>query len=244
VPVDRPDGLQLAGQMIPAEGEIAGDWWDIIIGADGRVTVVVVDVSGHGPAAALLAVELKAVIRAGLRSGHDPNALLDGPARDVFAGQPAMFATAVIIDLDPAARRLRWINAGHPPPLLLTAAGELHSLDPTGPLINSLTSGTTRASRPFDRGDVLLAYTDGLIESRGPDDVTVTEEALLPALRGVTTAAGTVDRVLALLERTTGRHRHRDDITVVSAYQGDPATGPRPPAASRPASNESESFGQ
>jgi sigma-B regulation protein RsbU (phosphoserine phosphatase) len=221
-PADRPDGLQIAGQMIPAEGEIAGDWWDTITDPDGRVTIVVVDVSGHGPAAALLAVELKAVIRAGLRTGHDPGALLDGPARDVFAGQPAMFATAVIIEFDPAARRLHWINAGHPPPLLLSASGQLYPLDPTGPLINPLTAGTARASLPFEPGDVLLAYTDGLIESTGAEDVTVTEAALVQTLRGTTTAAGAVDQVLALLERLTGRHRHRDDITVVSAYQGAP----------------------
>jgi sigma-B regulation protein RsbU (phosphoserine phosphatase) len=218
VPADLPGGLQIGGQMIPAEGEIAGDWWDVVIDSDGRVVVVVVDVSGHGPAAALLAVELKAVIRAGLRTGQELSALIDGPARDVFTGQPSMFATAVIIELDPAARQLNWVNAGHPPPLLLTATGQLRTLDPTGPLINPLTSGTGRARSAFDPGDVLLVYTDGLVESRGPDDVTVTEDALVEALRGTTTAASTVGRVLALLERQTGHHRHRDDITVVSAY--------------------------
>lgn len=218
---DQPNGLQIAGHMIPAEGEIAGDWWDFVTHPDGRVVVMLVDVSGHGPAAALLAVELKAVIRAGLRTGHDLAALVDGPARDVFSGQPAMFATAIVIEFDPAADRLRWVNAGHPPPLLLTAAGVAHSLDPTGPLINPLTSGTTAATVPFEPGDVLLAYTDGLIESPGPDQITLPESALLQALRATTTAAGTVDTVLALLERHTGRHRHRDDITVVSAYRTD-----------------------
>ncbi|SOD72205.1 serine phosphatase RsbU (regulator of sigma subunit) [Jatrophihabitans sp. GAS493] len=223
-------GLQIAGEMVPAEGEIAGDWWDTIRHPDGRVTLLLADVSGHGPAAALLAVALKAVLRAGVRTGQNSAELLDRPARDVFTAQPAMFATAVIIEFDPTANQLHWANAGHPPPLLLTADGQVHQLDPTGPLINPVTSGTTRRTIAFGPGDSLLAYSDGLIESPDQHDVTLSEAALVQAVRGTTSAPQVVDVVLALLESHTGSHRHRDDITVVSAYRSPELQQPAPMA--------------
>lgn len=212
-----PAGLDLHGEVVPAEGEVGGDWWDVIVDPAGRVTLVLADICGHGTSAALLAVELKAVLGSGLRSGQSVMSLLEGPAREVFANRPDMFATAVILRIDLSARELVWANCGHPAPLLIAADGQMRMLHSTGGLIHPSLPGATLGRTGFTPGALLFAYSDGLSEARDAHRIPLRIDTLADALRGSRSAADACTGARRLLEQHTGTRRHRDDVTLLAA---------------------------
>lgn len=230
-PPQLPAGVDVQGVMVPAEGEVAGDWWDTISHPDGTLTLLLADVSGHGPVAALRAVALKAVLCAGLRSGQTAASLLDGPARAIFAEHYDMFATVVVIDLDPAAGELRWVNAGHPAPLLTAADGSVRWLGTTAPMIHPALSGVACGRAPFVPGSTLFAYSDGVTDAGRSRGSTLDEQTLITTVREAGSATEACTNVLELLDRHTGQHRQRDDVTVLAARRRRATT---PPEVVRP----------
>ena len=216
---ELPAGLEVQGVMVPAEGEVAGDWWDTISHPDGTVTLLLADISGHGPRSALRAVALKTVLCAGLRSGISIATLLDGPARQVFAENYDMFATAVIIDLDPAAGELRWVNAGHPAPLLVAADGDVRWLHSTAPMIHPALSGVTGDHAPFEPGATVFAYSDGVTDPGHFFGSGLDEPTLVATVRAAESATDACASALAVLDQRTGQHRQRDDVTVLAAHR-------------------------
>ena len=106
--------LSVHGELHPAEGVLAGDWWGVIPLAGDRTALLVVDVSGHGPLAGLVTMRLRAVMTVALRSGLDPATALERAAVALADTDDGRFATALAVVLDPVGGRLRWANAGHP----------------------------------------------------------------------------------------------------------------------------------
>jgi sigma-B regulation protein RsbU (phosphoserine phosphatase) len=178
-------GVVLRGRVDPAEGELAGDWFDSFDLPDGRVGVIVGDVSGHGAAAGVFALRLKQLLGAALSSGVAPGVAVEW-AVERLGETDEMFATAIVAVVDPPTGTLQYANAGHPEPLLLrlgaehTPAGHgggpagdggpaVTVLRVTGPLVSSLLAqpGAWRSESVRLRpGDVFFAYTDGLVECR------------------------------------------------------------------------------
>jgi serine phosphatase RsbU (regulator of sigma subunit) len=169
-PAAQPGHLQVAVRYQPAAAgaQIGGDWYDAFELPDGRLTVVVGDVSGHDRHAAAGMSQLRNLLR-GIS-----HALLKPPARVLAALNQAMttlrvdvFATVVLAHIDPD-NTVVWSNAGHPPPVLMGPDGAVHLLDPPAePLLG------IRRRRPGADHTVRLApgasivfYTDGLIERR------------------------------------------------------------------------------
>jgi len=157
--------------------EIGGDFVHILrCPASGRVTTTVIDVSGHGLAAALtvnrLFGELERVI-AEARGDVTPAHLMTQLNRYIFLTMSAhsMFATAACVQIDPSARSLRWVVAGHPPPLLRMRNGKVERLDCTTLVLGAAPPeafDTEEACRPMDHGDCVIIYTDGAFEARCP----------------------------------------------------------------------------
>lgn len=165
--------------------EIGGDFLFIhrSESASGQTFIVLVDVSGHGVAAALavnrLHGELVRLCAAAEQAGR-PEALSAG---DLIAGlnayvfltlaPQAVFATAVCVRIDPGpgpdAVAVQWCNAGHPPAFLRSRAGAVHRLGPTTTMLGVLDPDTyepAAQSMPAFPGDLVLLYTDGLPETR------------------------------------------------------------------------------
>jgi HAMP domain-containing protein len=115
-------GVVLRGRVDPAEGELAGDWFDSFDLPDGWVGVVVGDVSGHGATAGVFALRLKQLLGAALNSGKPPGEAVEW-AVDSLGETDEMFATAVVVVIDPLTGALHYANAGHPEPLLLHRGG-------------------------------------------------------------------------------------------------------------------------
>ncbi|WP_322768578.1 CHASE3 domain-containing protein, partial [Frankia sp. Cr1] len=116
-------GLVVRGRVDPAEGELAGDWFDSVDLPGGRVGVVVGDVSGHGSAAGVYALRLKQLLGAALTGGvSDPGAAIEWVV-DNLGETDEVFATAVVAVVDPATGTVEYANAGHPQGLLLRRSG-------------------------------------------------------------------------------------------------------------------------
>jgi serine phosphatase RsbU (regulator of sigma subunit)/PAS domain-containing protein len=166
-------GLDLAVRYLPAtEGAtVGGDWYDAFPLADGRVGLVIGDVSGHNIASASTMGQLRSLLRAYAIDNLSPGRALERTNAAVAQLLPDALATVVYAVLDPATGDLAYANAGHPPPIVATGAGQAEYLDDTaGTMLGACaTASFTTRHRRLPPGASLLCYTDGLIEHRRHD---------------------------------------------------------------------------
>jgi serine phosphatase RsbU (regulator of sigma subunit) len=215
-PFELP-GLQVMVSYLPAESavRVGGDWYHAQPLPDGRVVLAVGDVAGHGLGAANGMAHLRFALIAWLSIGiDDPAALLGHLNR--LCGQLRITGTAVLAVFDPAGGDLRWARAGHAAPLL-ARAGTAAALDlPKGLLLGADDRAVyeLRAPRLAD-GDLLLFYTDGLVERRRADDPPLVDE-VLEVLAAASVAPGelTLSRLAVHLN-----HPSPDDDTCTLAVR-------------------------
>ncbi len=170
LPAGLPDtpGIEIAVRYLPTEDGLAGgDFYDCVVRPDGMVGVIVGDVVGHGLEAASAMGQLRSSWRILQQLRVAPGRALEH--LDRFAGDVdgAAAATAVCMDVL-ADGTVAYACAGHPPPLLVPRDGPARYLldgrsTPLGMGLYRYTTGVA----PFARDDLLLLYTDGVIERRG-----------------------------------------------------------------------------
>lgn len=166
-PVPEVPGLEIAVRYQPAVSVvgIGGDWYDAVVTPSGRFVAVIGDVTGHGAEAVATMAQLQAVIVHLLRI-DTPGALVLSHASTMLA-TAGTYATAQIVEVDMGQGTLRYVNAGHPYPLLRRANGEVEVLSGgRRPLLGVDAPVQPDAECRFEPGDELLLYTDGLIERR------------------------------------------------------------------------------
>jgi anti-sigma regulatory factor (Ser/Thr protein kinase)/anti-anti-sigma regulatory factor len=213
---------RIAARYLVAGHEQAagGDWFDAIPLADGTVALIVGDVVGHGVAASAAMGQLRAVLAELLAAEKDLEHVLK--RADAFAARmPALrAATLVLAVLDPADGEVRYTTCGHPPPLVIGTEGTARYLEGTG--TGPLGTGTAPvlAADRLASGELLLLYSDGLIER--PDQTMAEGMAELAAVAA--DAAGTLgadpaaaERVCQLTVEQLTRAGHADDITALAA---------------------------
>ena len=165
------DGLALAVRYLPAtDGAFAGgDFYEAVQLGGGRLGIAVGDVVGHGPEAAAAMGQLRSALRAYALEGRAPARVLQLLSRYADGVAGARGATLVYAIVDPGARQLRFASAGHPPPLLVTAAGEPRYLEEARgvPLDRSLGFVYEDAVVALPDFATLILYSDGAIERRG-----------------------------------------------------------------------------
>ncbi len=158
-----------------------GDAFDYALNG-GRLHLAVFDSMGHGLAAAGHAAFALALYRHGRRQGRSPvEAYAEIDAGLAAQQSSSRFVTAVIAELDVASGTLRWVSAGHPPPLLLRGGRLVKTLDltPSPPLGTQLaTEPPAEGEETLEPGDMVLLYTDGLTEARRPDGELFSVERL------------------------------------------------------------------
>jgi serine phosphatase RsbU (regulator of sigma subunit) len=168
-------GLTLAARYLPATRglNIGGDWYDAFRQPDGSLITVVGDVTGHGLHAAVMMSQLRTALRAYAVDGSSPGQLLTRLHQFLHRLRLDLYATAVIARFHPDDPTLTWAAAGHPPPVLRTADGQVHTLDakPGAMLGIPLEQEIRDHTVPLPPGSTLALYTDGLVErrSRGID---------------------------------------------------------------------------
>jgi GAF domain-containing protein/anti-sigma regulatory factor (Ser/Thr protein kinase) len=212
-------GVEAAARYLPAAqaSSLGGDWYDVFPLTGGAVGVAVGDVVGRGLPAAALMAQLRTALRAYAFDGHPPGQVIDRLNRILAYLSPATMTTATYLVLDLEREKVRMVNAGHPPPLVIPPGGEPYYLPSTG----GVALGASRASRyheeecPLPSGSTLVLYTDGVIEVRG--------ESLDEGLERLRRIAAREHRdVEALCDAVIGEMvadgRPADDVAMLAAY--------------------------
>jgi serine phosphatase RsbU (regulator of sigma subunit) len=154
--------------------EIGGDYVHVHrCDRTGRITVTLLDVAGHGLAAALtvnrLFGELERILAED--ASATPREIMELLNRYIHLtmSRHSMFATGTCMTLDPSRGELRWVSAGHPPSILRRADGDVSELETTTMLLGALGPGdfeSIEECTTLGPGDVVIAYTDGAFEAR------------------------------------------------------------------------------
>ena len=158
-------GLDVAGQTMPASGAIAGDWWDVIRTPRG-IALAMVDVTGHGPEAGVVGLQIKAIMTAALSAGFAPNSVMERVSAGL-ADVDALLATAVILEIpNDISKPTQWVNAGHPAGYWIDANHLITTLNPTGPMLAGFGGSWESQEFYFGPGDRIVLASDGLLETQ------------------------------------------------------------------------------
>jgi serine phosphatase RsbU (regulator of sigma subunit)/integral membrane sensor domain MASE1 len=172
-PVDVAD-LDVAVSYEPADGEhgLGGDWYDVMALPKQRTYLAVGDVVGHGLPAVEDMAQLRSAGRAMALQGLPPAQLLAELNTFTAHASNGRFATMAVAVFDPRGRTLTYGYAGHPPALLRRSGDRkvVRLLDGRGPVLGPIRDATySEGQLRLEPGDILVMYTDGLIEGRGRD---------------------------------------------------------------------------
>jgi serine phosphatase RsbU (regulator of sigma subunit) len=220
--VPQLDGYELAAFYRPAR-EVGGDFYDFLDFDDGRLGLVVGDVTDKGVPAALVMATTRTMLRATAQRFDSPSEVLKR-VNDVLHPDipPSMFVTCLYAILDPKNGHLRYANAGHDLPYLRHAnsAFELRARGMPLGLMPGMDYEEKEAT--LKAGDGVLFYSDGLVEAHDPRY----EMFGFPRLQGFVGAhpggAPLIDFLLAELERFTGEDwEQEDDITLVTLQRSE-----------------------
>lgn len=223
-------GLQVAARyLLAADDQSAGgDWYDAVTSPDGCLTLVVGDVVGHGVPASAAMGQLRALLLDRIESGMEPGQALESLERWAHLHPGARSATVCVLRLDPSNGGMRYCTAGHPPPLVVPlAAGEPRYLPPTGAGPLGAGSHYSSLGEVLQHDEVLVLYSDGIIERPAREaprsTVELGQAATDAARRHSPLGEGpevTVDRVceqtIQVLTQPTGQ---RDDITMMAVQR-------------------------
>jgi integral membrane sensor domain MASE1/anti-sigma regulatory factor (Ser/Thr protein kinase) len=164
-------GIGLAARYVPAGAEMAvgGDWYDVVELPSGRIGLAIGDVAGHGPRAASTMGQLRMALRAYALEEPSPAEVVRRLDRLVSRLLMSEIVTLVYLVLDLDSGMVQFANAGHPPPLVVRAGGQISFLeDGLGPPLGCDDPGLPAEARfRLVPGSTLLLFTDGLVERRG-----------------------------------------------------------------------------
>lgn len=219
--------LELAARYLPSglAPQIGGDWYDALELDRDRTAVMIGDVVGHGVRAATTMSELRNALRAFAVEGHGPGAALHQLDRVVHATfGPGMIATVLFLIIDASKGTVSISRAGHPPPALRSAGGEIRFLETGGTLPLGIDDRVKadEAEYPVHPGDTLLLFTDGLVERRRESISTGFDRLRDAFTNAPSDVEGLCDYVL---ERTVTEQASHDDIAVLAVRVLGPPLG-------------------
>lgn len=208
--------LACAGIHVSCE-EIGGDYYDFIPYGEDVLTVTIADVTGHGPSSALLMVACKTMLTTLIDIGV-PLVERVGRLNEYILHHSSVsqFITFFHADIDTRAKTLRYCNAGHNPPMLLSQDGPVQKLHSVAPPLGIAAVSYEMESVRFGPGTKLVMYTDGVTEAANADGELYEEqrlESLLTKHRGQD-AGALKDTVMAAVFGYSAGSRQCDDVTL------------------------------
>jgi sigma-B regulation protein RsbU (phosphoserine phosphatase) len=172
-------GLDINGFCIPCR-TVGGDYYHYFNISDDKLLLVVADVSGKGIPAALLVSSLNSVLIVEMELETDLKKIVGALSRSIFQSSTSgKYATAFFAEIDLRNSTIRYINAGHNPPLFLAKNGKRLELMEGGFCIGMFEDGKYKAGEiPFRKGELISIYTDGITEQTNEKDEFFEEERL------------------------------------------------------------------
>jgi serine phosphatase RsbU (regulator of sigma subunit) len=211
-PFDLP-GLRTVVRYLPASraSRVGGDWYITAEMPDGTVLLAIGDVAGHGLEAAAGMARLRGALAGLAITGASPDRLVGWLNDLVWHVSPEHTASVIAGYFDPQQRVLTWAQAGHPPPVLVRGAWVRALEQPAGIMLGAGRGAYELGIVRLQPGDLLLLYSDGLVERR---DRSIDEglQLLLRAVRGSADPERMTSAALAALGST-----HTDDDTCLVA---------------------------
>lgn len=217
------DGITASGYCNPA-ADVGGDYYDYLPLENGKLGLIIADVTGHGFYAGLFVAMAKSCLHTQAKIDFEPDRIMEAMNRTVAMSiQSGLFMTCCYVLLDTQSRSLTYTNAGHFFPYLFRKqTGSLEQLESTEPLLGMF--GTESASfskqrRTWEKGDILVLYSDGITEARNPDGEMFENNRLEQIITANSdkTPAEIKEVVLQTLSDYCGGTEQDDDVTLVVA---------------------------
>ena len=215
--IPESDYLETTAEYIPCR-EVGGDFYDIIKLDDQRFIFVVADVSGKGIPGAMVVSNMQATLRAFLQYSVDLKSVVS-KLNEVIIRQTTSdrYITFFIGLYDHSSQQLNYINAGHNPPVLVSKNGEITELRKGGVFIGYLPWDYESGSIPFEKGDTLVLYTDGLVEAMNKDEDEFEFDRLKEILKKHHTENSKIllNRIFKQVKKHIGSNPMEDDFTLL-----------------------------
>jgi serine phosphatase RsbU (regulator of sigma subunit) len=244
----KKPGWEFASFFRPAR-QVSGDFYDIFELSEGNMGLVIADVCGKGVGAALFMALFRSLIRIFSGQSSLEGVELPGKTEMVECiasencdadyhraleavsltnkyivqnhGDLSMFATLFFGVLDTVSGKLSYINAGHDSALVIGPQGVKQRLEPSGPIVGALPEAIYLPRHVvIDSGDILLAFTDGVTDSRSPGDELFGHQRLHRLFDGTFHTAGDlVKNIQQELATFIGQSPQEDDITLLAVHR-------------------------
>jgi sigma-B regulation protein RsbU (phosphoserine phosphatase) len=215
-------GLDYAGDCRPVLG-VGGDYYDFLATPDGQLGIAIGDVSGKGIGAALMMASLQASLRSeAMRTPGDLATVMTNVNNLVYEiSSSNRYATFFYGQYDHRNRKLRYVNAGHNPPMHLRQSAEgwqVNRLE-TGGMVVGLLEGSVyqQGLVELQPGDLLVAFTDGISEALNAADEEWGEERLLATIKAVagSSAVEIISQIMQAADAFAAGAQQHDDMTLV-----------------------------
>ncbi|MEZ0069656.1 serine phosphatase RsbU (regulator of sigma subunit) [Streptacidiphilus sp. MAP12-20] len=215
-PANPHPNLEIACRYLPSgtSSVVGGDWYESVRLPFGRTLLVIGDVMGHGVEAAVDMSTYRSMLRYVAAMDLPPHRILRQLDSLISENESARPATCLLALVDPSRNRVTFSSAGHLPPALVGPGQvtELVSL-PSGPPLGTGVGGYQQLVRELLPGQVLLLYTDGLVERRHEDiDVSLDRLAAVPLPAG-----GELDDLIDAALHSSSPSDAEDDIALLAA---------------------------
>ncbi|MFH1830332.1 MAG: GAF domain-containing SpoIIE family protein phosphatase [Pseudomonadota bacterium] len=221
LPQDPPkiEGVDIAGRLVTAE-RVGGDYYDCFLTYAKRPSFVIADVSGHSIGAALIMAAFRSAVRAQRDADYSPSILVQRINSILYDDlyQSEQFISMTYLQYLRSRQIIQYTSAGHPPPLVWRSADKCFEDAGTGDPLLGIEHGSIFHERQLvvSKGDVILLYTDGIIEAFGGAERFGRErlhECLKDAVVG--SAQQIVDVIVESVQAFCDPHPLRDDLTAL-----------------------------
>jgi sigma-B regulation protein RsbU (phosphoserine phosphatase) len=212
-------GWDIAARWYPAH-EVSGDFYDFLQTEGDGLGVAIADVSDKGMGAALFMVLVRTVLRASIEGTPSPAAAIRRSNRLLYAdANDGMFVTLFYLDLDPQSGMLRYVNAGHNPPLLFRfGETEPELLERTGILLGvDEQADFDQQLLHLNSGDLIFLYTDGIFDAHNSEMIPFGFNRVQELLQAHCNAPAEeiLQTLMTAVQDFTGQAPSFDDITLV-----------------------------
>lgn len=215
------EGLDYYGACRPALG-VGGDYYDFLELPDGKFGIAIGDISGKGIGASLMMASLQASLRGQTIHFKEELAEMMRHVNTLLyeASTSNRYATFFYAQYEPQTRKLIYVNAGHNPPFLIRAGGDVLKLEEGGAVVGMLPSMLVfykQGEIQLQPGDVIVGFTDGISEAMNPAEEEWGEDAMLAELKKITgkSAKEILHHIVAQADKFANGARQHDDMTMI-----------------------------